>query len=85
MIPTTFYDHLGICISSTKMRLSLTLKRALKMKDTLRELQSKAKVGKPLEAKLVARFLGQLWSADTVCHRAVAIMRKHEIHGKYKK
>ena len=76
IVPTTYYNHIGIVISSTRMRFSLPSARATKMEATARSLQSVAVVGKPVSAKLVAKFVGQLWSCDIVCFRAVAIMAR---------
>jgi len=76
IVPTRFYCHIGVCISSTKMRFTLPGRRVVKMRATAEQLHTRAHVGKPVSAKLVARFIGQLWSANIVCFRAVAIMAR---------
>ena len=76
IVPTTYYNHIGIVISSSRMRFSLPPARASKLEATAKLLRSVAVVGKPVSAKLVARFVGQLWSCDIVCFRAVAIMAR---------
>ena len=76
IVPTYFYCHIGVCISSSRMRFSLPSSRVEKMRACLLRLQASTKVGKPVSAKLVARFIGQLWSASIVCYRAVAIMAR---------
>ena len=76
IVPTTYYNHIGIVISSTRMRFSLPSARATKMEVTARLLDSVTVVGKPVSEKLVAKFIGQLWSCDIVCFRAVAIMAR---------
>ena len=76
IIPTTYYCHIGICMSSTKMRFSLPERRACKMRLWAERLQAEAAVGKKVDAKLVAKFIGLLWSASIVCFRAVAIMAR---------
>ena len=40
------------------------------------QVQAETTVGRPVNAKLVARLLGRLWSASIVCGRAVAIMTR---------
>ena len=80
IVPTYFYCHIGICINSCRMRFSLPARRAAKMKLCACELQAAAKIGSKVNAKLVARFIGQLWSAHIVCYRAVAIMARAMIH-----
>lgn len=76
IVPTTYYCHLGICISSTKMRFTLPKNRSAKMRACALRLQKAATVGKGVDAKLVAKFVGMLWSAHIVCFRAVAIMAR---------
>ena len=76
IIPTTYYCHIGICVSSTKMRFSLPERRACKMRLWAERLHAAAVVGKKVSAKLVAKFIGLLWSASIVCFRAVAIMAR---------
>ena len=76
VIPTRFYCHIGVCISSTKMRFSLPERRAIKMRACAKLLRKYAKVGGRVSAKLVAKFVGLLWSASVVCYRAVAIMAR---------
>ena len=76
LFPTRYYCHIGVVINSSSMRFSLPARRSTKMKRCRQELFDKAKVGEKINAKLVARFVGQLWSADIVCHRAVAIMAR---------
>ena len=80
IVPTYYYCHIGVCINSCNMRFSLPVRRCMKMRLCARELQATAKVGSKVEAKLVARFIGQLWSAHIVCFRAVAVMARAMIH-----
>ena len=46
------------------------------LEQTARQLWEQAEIGKPISAKLVARFVGQLWAASIVCFRAVALMAR---------
>ena len=80
IVPTTYYCHIGILLSSTRMRFSLPARRVQKMVSAMRNLQSVAKVGHKVEARLVAKVVGQLWSANVVCFRAVAIMARGMTH-----
>ena len=47
-----------------------------KIHKVLRTLAKVANVGGKVEAKLVARLVGQLWAASIVCYRAVTIMAR---------
>lgn len=76
IVPHTRYCHIGVVISSSRMRFSLPIKRVEKIEKTARELWSQVQVGKPVSAKLVARFVGQLWAASIVCFRAVALLAR---------
>ena len=76
IVPSTYYNHIGIVIDSARMRFSLPASRVEKMALTAKALTVATKVGERVSAKLVARFVGQLWSASIVCHRAVAIMAR---------
>ena len=76
LVPSRFYCHIGILLNSRKLRFKLPLKRAKKMRNSALALQAEAKVGSPVKAKLVASFVGRLWSAYIVCFRAVAIMAR---------
>ena len=76
IVPSYYYCHIGICINSAKMRFSLPQHRVLKLRASAVALQQTTKVGKPVAAKAVARFIGQLWSINIVCYRAVAIMAR---------
>ena len=71
-----YYCHIGILINSAKMHFSLPQPRVQKLGVLAIWLQQATKVGKPVAAKVVARFVGQLWSIDIVCYRAVAIMAR---------
>ena len=76
IVPTYYYCHIGICINSVTMRFSLPQHRVLKLRESVRWLQAATTVGKPVAAKAVARLVGQLWSINVVCFRAVAIMAR---------
>ena len=76
IVPTYYYCHIGICINSVTMRFSLPQRRVLKLRKSVRCLQAVTKVGKSVSAKAVARLVGQLWSINVVCYRAVAIMAR---------
>ena len=76
IVPTLFYCHIGICIDSARMRFSLPEHRVLKLLASAKWLQKSTKIGKPVSAKAVASFVGQLWSINIVCYRAVAIMAR---------
>ena len=76
IVPSTYYNHIGIVVDSARMRFSLPASRVEKMALTAKALTAVAKVGEQVAAKLVARFVGQLWSASIVCHRAVAVMAR---------
>ena len=76
IIPTTYYCHIGICISSTALRFTLPASRVVKMTASLHQLRRIVRVGSKVPAKSVARFVGQLWSANIVCYRAVAVMAR---------
>ena len=80
IVPSRFYCHIGICLNSKNLRFSLPPKRVNKIRRCALSLQAAAKVGVPIDAKLVARFVGQLWSIHIVCYRAVAIMARGMIH-----
>ena len=76
IVPSYFYCHIGICINSAKMHFSLPQHRVQKLEASAKWLQQATTVGKPVAAKAVAKFVGQLWSIDIVCYRAVAIMAR---------
>ena len=76
LVPSCFYCHIGILLNSIRVRFKLPQKRATKMRSSALALQAVAKVGSPVNAKLVASFVGRLWSAYIVCFRAVAIMAR---------
>ena len=76
IIPTRYYCHIGVIINSMKMRFSLPSRRVNKIVSCLEQLAAAAKIGAKVDAKLVARFIGQLWAANIVCFRAVAIMAR---------
>ena len=76
IIPTTFYCHIGVLISSSRMRFSLPQRRVFKIEVTLDQLITTVKIGKPVCAKLVAKVVGMLWSSSIVCHRSVAVMTR---------
>ena len=80
IVPACFYCHIGIVLNSRRMRFSLPEKRVLKIRKCLLELRAAVKVGAPVDAKMVARFVGQLWSIHIVCYRAVAVMARGMIH-----
>lgn len=65
---------LGIGHDSIRMRFFLPAKRIKKLEQTFKELRSLAVVGGRVEAKMVARAVGLLWSIHVVCHKAVAVM-----------
>ena len=46
------------------------------MRRCAEQLQLDTEVGGQVAAKAVARFIGQLWSANLVCYRAVAVMAR---------
>ena len=58
------------------MLFFLTQRRITKLRDTVSELRSAVTVGKRVEAKLVARLIGLLWSIQVVCHRAVTVFTR---------
>ena len=76
IVPSYYYCHIGILINSATMRFSLPQRRIQKLQASAISLQRSTKVGKPVAAKAVASFVGQLWSIDIVCYRAVAIMAR---------
>lgn len=82
IVPTTFYCHIGILISSSRMRFSLPQRRVDKIEAALRDLADivitpqGGWVNGPVCAKKVAKVIGLLWSASIVCHRSVAIMTR---------
>ena len=76
IVPSTFYCHIGILLSSILMRFSLPERRVKKIETALRDLFQIAVVGGSVCAKKVAKVIGLLWSASIVCHRAVAIMTR---------
>ena len=76
IVPTTFYCHIGVLISSARMRLSLPQRRITKLNSALHDLHTSVKVGSQVLAKKVAKVIGMLWSASIVCHRSVAIMTR---------
>ena len=80
IVPSRFYCHIGICLNSKNLRFSLPPRRVNKIRQCALALQEAAKVGAPLDAKIVARFVGQLWSIHIVCYRAVTIMARGMIY-----
>ena len=76
IIPTTFYCHIGVLISSARMRFSLPQRRVTKTEAALVDLFTHVTVGKRVCAKKVAKVVGLLWAASIVCQRAVAIMTR---------
>ena len=80
IVPTYYYCHIGVCINSVSMRFSLPHKRIQKIVLSIQHLSAVAVIGKSVDAKLVARLVGQLWSANIVCCRAVAVMARAMIH-----
>ena len=80
IVPSCFYCHIGIFLNSRLLRFSLPEKRVVKIRKCLLALRDAVRVGKPVDAKMVARFVGQLWSIHIVCYRAVAVMARGMIH-----
>ena len=80
IVPSCFYCHIGIFLNSRNLRFSLPATRVSKIRQCALALQGVAKVGAPVDAKMVARFVGQLWSIHIVCYRAVAIMARGMIY-----
>ena len=76
IVPHTYYNHIGVVVDSARMRFSLPPARVRKMAQTVQSLFLIVKVGQQVPAKLVARFVGQLWAASIVCYRAVALMAR---------
>ena len=74
VLPRRDGAFLGIGHDTVLMRFFLGARRCSKMRRALKALLAVARVGKRLRAKLVARVIGLLWSVETVCHRAVAVM-----------
>ena len=76
IVPTTYYCHIGVLISSSRMRFSLPQRRVLKINMALQDLSDCVVIGKKVSAKKVAKVVGMLWSVSIVCHRSVAIMTR---------
>ena len=76
IVPTRFYCHIGVVLSSAKLRFSLPTSRVLKLLAILHRVHAEAIVGALIRAKLVAKLLGRLYSAAIVLGRAVAIMTR---------
>lgn len=80
IVPSRFYCHIGTLLNSKNLRFSLPEKRVAKLIQSAQALLAEAKIGEPVGAKLVARFVGRLWSIYIVCYRAVAIMARGMVH-----
>ena len=76
IVPTTYYCHIGVLISSSRMRFSLPQRRVLKIITALQDLSDCAVIGTKISAKKVAKVVGMLWSMSIVCHRSVAVMTR---------
>ena len=56
IVPTMFYCHIGILISSARMRLSLSQRRITKINSALHDLFTTVRVGQRVLAKKVVKI-----------------------------
>ena len=76
IVPTRYYCHIGVVLSSAKLRFTLPGSRVRKLLKILNQVYAQAEIGGLVRAKIVAKLLGRLYSAAIVLGRAVAIMTR---------
>ena len=66
---------LGTIVDLSSFTFSVTGSRALKIRSTIAKLREAVKANrKKVPAKLVASFIGLIWSIAPCCHRAASVM-----------